>query len=139
MEFATRSIKIEDSLVRAQIWDTAGQERYKAITNAYYRNAVGALLVYDITKKSTFDNIEKWYNELKDYASNRIIVLLVGNKTDKKQEREVSRERGLKYAEQTGIGFIETSALDASNVDKAFMGIIKEIYHLTLEDYFNED
>ena len=57
------------------------------------------MLVYDITKKHTFDNIEKWYNELKDYASNRIIVLLVGNKTDKKQEREVSRERGLKYAE----------------------------------------
>ena len=72
-------------MIRAQIWDTAGQERYRAITNAYYRNAVGALLVYDITKYSTFQNIEKWFNELRDHANNKIIILLVGNKTDLKE------------------------------------------------------
>lgn len=84
MEFATRSIQIEDSYVRAQIWDTAGQERYRAITNAYYRNAVGALLIYDITKRSTFENINRWYSELREHADHSIVVLLVGNKCDLK-------------------------------------------------------
>ena len=84
VEFATRSIQIEDSYVRAQIWDTAGQERYRAITNAYYRNAVGALLIYDITKRNTFDNINRWYSELREHADHNIVVLLVGNKCDLK-------------------------------------------------------
>lgn len=70
--------------MRAQIWDTAGQERYRAITNAYYRNAVGALLVYDITKPQTFHNIEKWFAELREHAEHNIVVLLVGNKSDLK-------------------------------------------------------
>lgn len=84
VEFATKSIKMDDCFVRAQIWDTAGQERYRAITNAYYRNAVGALLVYDITKRNTYENINKWYSELKDHADSSIKVLLVGNKCDLK-------------------------------------------------------
>ncbi len=78
--------------MRAQIWDTAGQERYRAITNAYYRNAVGALLVYDISKYSTFENIERWFSELRDHADDNICVLLVGNKSDLKHQRAVSTE-----------------------------------------------
>ena len=85
VEFATRSIQIDDQYVRAQIWDTAGQERYRAITNAYYRNAVGALLIYDISKRNTFENINRWYGELKEHADHNIVVLLVGNKCDLKQ------------------------------------------------------
>lgn len=102
VEFATRSIKVDDSFVRAQIWDTAGQERYRAITNAYYRNAVGALLVYDISKKSTFHNIEKWFSELREHADNRIVVLLVGNKSDLRSQWEVETKDALKYAEKHG-------------------------------------
>lgn len=90
VEFATRSIKVQEQYVRAQIWDTAGQERYRAITNAYYRNAVGALLVYDVTKYSTFANIERWFAELREHAEYNISVLLVGNKSDLKQSRAVS-------------------------------------------------
>jgi Ras-related protein Rab-11A len=89
VEFATRSIKVESSYVRAQIWDTAGQERYRAITNAYYRNAVGALLVYDISKYNSFQNIDKWFGELREHAEFNICVLLVGNKSDLKQSRAV--------------------------------------------------
>jgi small GTP-binding protein len=85
VEFATRNIAVDDQQVRAQIWDTAGQERYRAITNAYYRNAVGALLVYDVTKPQSFLNIEKWFSELREHAEYNIVVLLVGNKTDLKQ------------------------------------------------------
>lgn len=82
VEFATRNIQVEDQQVRAQIWDTAGQERYRAITNAYYRNAVGALLVYDITKPQSFLNIDKWIGELREHAEYNMVVLLVGNKSD---------------------------------------------------------
>lgn len=85
VEFATRNIQVDDQQVRAQIWDTAGQERYRAITNAYYRNAVGALLVYDITRAQSFHNIEKWFSELREHAEYNIVVLLVGNKSDMKQ------------------------------------------------------
>jgi small GTP-binding protein len=75
---------VEDAIVKSQIWDTAGQERYRAITNAYYRNAVGALLVYDISKQSSFENIKRWLKELRDHAEDTISIMLVGNKCDLK-------------------------------------------------------
>eukprot|EP01036_Dinobryon_divergens_P032180 gene32180-41720_t len=72
VEFATKSIQVDSKIVKAQIWDTAGQERYRAITSAYYRGAVGALLVYDISKRSTFENVERWLKELRDHAEPNI-------------------------------------------------------------------
>merc|ERR1712130_254203 len=81
VEFATRSIQVDNKTIKAQIWDTAGQERYRAITSAYYRGAVGALLVYDISKQVTFENVERWLNELRDHADNNIVIMLVGNKS----------------------------------------------------------
>ena len=98
VEFATKVMKVEDSYVKAQIWDTAGQERYRAITNAYYRNAVGALLVYDISKQSSFENIQKWMAELRDHADDHIVVMIVGNKTDLKHLRAVKYEDAQRYA-----------------------------------------
>ena len=87
VEFATKSITAEGKTIKAQIWDTAGQERYRAITSAYYRGAVGALLVYDISKQGTFQNVERWLKELRDHAERNIVVMLVGNKSDLKQVR----------------------------------------------------
>ena len=88
-----QSVKTLLTRVRAQIWDTAGQERYRAVTNAYYRDAVGALLVYDITSYRTFESIEeKWSRELMDNADTNIVILLVGNKSDLEDRREVSFE-----------------------------------------------
>lgn len=98
VEFATRTLKIEDKTVKAQIWDTAGQERYRAITSAYYRGAVGALLVYDITKKQTFDNAERWLNELREHADQEIVILLVGNKSDLRHIRAVTTEEARDFA-----------------------------------------
>lgn len=110
--------------------DTAGQERYRAITSAYYRGAVGALLVYDISKKQTFENVERWLKELKDHADASLLVMLVGNKSDLKHLRAVSTEEGSAFAADNNLSFIETSALDATNVEGAFRAILSEIYKL---------
>ena len=129
VEFATRSVNIEGKTIKAQIWDTAGQERYRAITSAYYRGAVGALVVYDITKDTSFENVEKWLAELRENATADITMMLVGNKTDLANMRAVSTETGKAYAEKNGVSFIEASALTASNVEAAFLQILSEIYH----------
>ncbi|KAL1202109.1 Ras-related protein RABA1a [Cardamine amara subsp. amara] len=82
VEFATKTLKVEGKVVKAQIWDTAGQERYRAITSAYYRGAVGALLVYDVTRQSTFENAARWLRELRGHTDPNIVVMLIGNKCD---------------------------------------------------------
>jgi small GTP-binding protein len=130
VEFATKSIQAEGKTIKAQIWDTAGQERYRAITSAYYRGAVGALLVYDISKHSTFENVERWLKELRDHAESNIVVMLVGNKSDLRHLRAVETDEAMAFAEQHNLAFIETSALDASGVDTAFQRILTEIYRL---------
>ncbi|CAN6692810.1 unnamed protein product [Malus baccata var. baccata] len=114
VEFATRTLQVEGKTVKAQIWDTAGQERYRAITSAYYRGAVGALLVYDITKRPTFENVQRWLR----------------NKSDLINLRAVSEDDGQSLAEREGLSFLETSALEATNVEKAFQTILTEIYHI---------
>ncbi|KAI6112854.1 GTPase [Pisolithus croceorrhizus] len=130
VEFATRSINVDGKLIKAQIWDTAGQERYRAITSAYYRGAVGALLVYDISKQATFANVTRWLKELRDHADSNIVIMLVGNKSDLKHLRAVPTEEATNFATQNELSFIETSALDASNVDSAFQTILTDIYRI---------
>ncbi|KAF8404300.1 hypothetical protein HHK36_009183 [Tetracentron sinense] len=122
--------KVEGKTVKAQIWDTAGQERYRAITSAYYRGALGALLVYDVTKPTTFENVSRWLKELRDHADSNIVIMLIGNKTDLKHLRGVSTEDAQSYAEKEGLSFIETSALEATNVEKSFQTILAEIYRI---------
>ncbi|GIQ87110.1 Ran GTPase [Kipferlia bialata] len=127
VEFSNRTLTIDEKSIKTQIWDTAGQERYRAITSAYYRGAVGALLVYDITRKQTFENCERWLNEMADHAPHDIVVLLVGNKTDLRHLRVVSTDEGRRFAERRHINFIETSARDGSHVDEAFRLILTDI------------
>jgi len=130
VEFATRSINVDGKTVKSQIWDTAGQERYRAITSAYYRGAVGALLVYDIAKHATYVNVTRWLKELRDHADSNIVIMLVGNKSDLKHLRAVPTEEAKAFASENGLSFIETSALDASNVESAFQNILTEIYRI---------
>eukprot|EP00250_Pteridium_aquilinum_P033059 c5159_g1_i1 orf=286-936(-) len=130
VEFATRSISVDNKMIKAQIWDTAGQERYRAITSAYYRGAVGALLVYDITRHVTFENVERWLKELKDHTDSNIVVMLVGNKSDLRHLRAVSTEDGQSFAERESLYFMETSALEATNVEHAFQQILTQIYRV---------
>ncbi|KAF7154711.1 hypothetical protein RHSIM_Rhsim01G0233100 [Rhododendron simsii] len=124
------TFKVEGKTVKAQIWDTAGQERYRAITSAYYRGAVGAFLVYDITKKQTFDNVQRWLRELRDHADSNIVIMMAGNKSDLNHLRAVSEQDGRALAEKEGLSFLETSALEAVNIEKAFQTILTEIYHV---------
>ncbi|TFK46365.1 GTPase [Heliocybe sulcata] len=130
VEFATRSINVDGKVVKAQIWDTAGQERYRAITAAYYRGAVGALLVYDISKHATYVDVTRWLKELRDHADSNIVIMLVGNKSDLKHLRAVPTEEAKSFAAENGLSFIETSALDASNVEAAFQTILTDIYRI---------
>lgn len=130
VEFATRSISVDEKVIKAQIWDTAGQERYRAITSAYYRGAVGALLVYDIAKHNTYENVERWLKELRDHADSNIVIMLVGNKSDLRHLRAVPTEEAKAFAAKNGLSFIETSALDSSNVELAFQKILTEIYRI---------
>lgn len=130
VEFATRTLQIEGKTIKAQIWDTAGQERYRAITSAYYRGAVGALLVYDITKRQTFENVQRWLRELRDHADSNIVIMMAGNKSDLNHLRAVSPEDAQMLAEKEGLSFLETSALEALNIENAFHTILTEIYHI---------
>ncbi|ESO09081.1 hypothetical protein HELRODRAFT_154551 [Helobdella robusta] len=138
VEFATRSITVEKKRIKAQIWDTAGQERYRAITSAYYRGALGALLVYDITKHLTYENVERWLKELKDHADENIVIMLVGNKSDLKHLRAVPTDEAKRFAERNNLSFIETSALDSSNVDDSFKHILTAIYKMLCEKQMND-
>ncbi|XP_061343666.1 ras-related protein RABA6b-like isoform X2 [Gastrolobium bilobum] len=129
VEFAYRNIRVRDKLIKAQIWDTAGQER--AITSSYYRGALGAMLVYDITKRTTFMNVRKWLHELREFGGEDMVVILVGNKTDLGQSREVEKEEGKGFSEKEGLCFMETSALQNLNVEEAFLQMITKIHDIT--------
>ena len=139
VEFATRSVKCKDKVIKAQIWDTAGQERYRAITSAYYRGAHGALLVYDITKHNSFDNVERWLDELQQHASTDISVMLVGNKSDLKHLRAVPVEEAKGFSELKKLLFMETSALENYNVEEAFSQLITHIYENTASNELEQE
>ncbi|XP_037669759.1 LOW QUALITY PROTEIN: ras-related protein Rab-25 [Choloepus didactylus] len=128
VEFSTRTVMLGTAAIKAQIWDTAGLERYRAITSAYYRGAVGALLVFDLTKHQTYAVVERWLKELYDHAEATIVVMLVGNKSDLSQAREVPTDEARMFAENNGLLFLETSALDSTNVELAFETVLKEIF-----------
>ncbi|MBA0753879.1 hypothetical protein Gogos_021513 [Gossypium gossypioides] len=130
VEFQSRTLVIEHKSVKAQIWDTAGQERYRAVTSAYYRGAVGAMLVYDISKRQTFDHIPRWLEELRGHADKNIVIILIGNKSDLENQRAVSTEDAKEFAQKEGLFFLETSALEATNVEAAFLTVLKEIFNI---------
>ena len=127
VEFGSKIVKKGEKLIKLQIWDTAGQERYKSITSAYYKGAKGAFVVYDISRKSTFDNVDKWINELKNNGSEDVFIMLVGNKSDLNDKREIIEEEVKKKAELYNVAFCETSALEGKNIEYAFENLINEI------------
>ena len=120
VEFGGKTIEVKNKNVKIQIWDTAGQEAFQAITRTYYKGAIGALLVYDITKHDTFDHINKWINEVKNNGSKDIVCMLIGNKKDLEEERQVRYEEGKELADKNKMLFLETSAKTAENVQECF-------------------
>jgi len=128
VEFATHELTIDYKVIKVQIWDTAGQERYRAITQAYYRGAVGCLLVYDISNRQSYTRLPIWLKEITDNALEEIIVMIIGNKTDLGSTREVTTEEGKSFAKQNNYIFLETSALEGTNVVKTFDELVHIIY-----------
>ena len=120
VEFGAKTISINGKSVKIQIWDTAGQEAFQAITRTYYKGAIGALLVYDITRKETFIHVTKWLEEVRNNSSKTITVILIGNKKDLEDKRQVSYEEGEAFAKENGLMFLETSAKTAYNVVESF-------------------
>ncbi|KAK9082711.1 hypothetical protein Scep_029182 [Stephania cephalantha] len=140
VEFQTQSVEVDNGReVKAQIWDTAGQERFRAVTSAYYRGAFGALVVYDISRRLTFDGVKRWIDELNMHSDTTIARILVGNKSDLEHIREVSVEEGKSLAEAEEMFFMETSALDSTNVKEAFEMVIREIYNNVSRKVLNSD
>ena len=128
VEFISKSYKINNQVFKIEIWDTAGQERYKSITAAYYKGAKGALIVYDTTQKTSYENINKWMVEIKDKASKDMKLMIIGNKTDLKDSRQVETNEALQKAKDLEAPLMETSAKDGSNVREAFYDLLKEMY-----------
>ncbi|KAK9504713.1 hypothetical protein O3M35_010982 [Rhynocoris fuscipes] len=128
IDFRNKVVTVDDSKVKLQIWDTAGQERFRSVTHAYYRDAHALLLLYDVTNKTSFDNIRAWLGEIREYAQDDVVIMLLGNKSDcQSSERTIRREDGERLAREYSVAFMETSAKTGQNVDLAFMAIAKEL------------
>ena len=127
VEFDTKRIEHEGEIIKAQIWDTAGQERFRAITSAYYKGAMGALLVYDISKRTSFTMLDRWLNEIKSHTEVDLNIILVGNKSDLENLREVTKDEAINYAKENNIPFFETSALTSNNVEEVFRDLLVNI------------
>lgn len=139
VEFATRTLEIDGKRVKAQIWDTAGQERYRAITSAYYRGAVGALIVYDISKTESYESVSRWLKELKEHADANIVIELVGNKSDLDHLRAVPTDEAKNFANENNLLFTEASALSSDNVDLSFHQLLKNIYEMISKHQLDTD
>ncbi|XP_027846835.1 ras-related protein Rab-37 isoform X1 [Aphis gossypii] len=128
VDFRNKIISVDDSKVKLQIWDTAGQERFRSVTHAYYRDAHALLLLYDVTNKVSFDNTRAWLSEIRDYANDQVVIMLIGNKADcSLNDRMVKREDGEQLAKEYSVTFMETSAKSGFNVEIAFMAVAREL------------
>ncbi|KAL6496233.1 Ras-related protein RABE1c [Orobanche gracilis] len=128
IDFKIRTIELDGKRIKLQIWDTAGQERFRTITTAYYRGAMGILLVYDVTDESSFNNIRNWIRNIEQHASDNVNKILVGNKADMDEsKRAVPTSKGQALADEYGIKFFETSAKTNLNVEEVFFSIARDI------------
>ena len=135
VELTCKQFSINKDKINAHIWDTAGQERYKSLTKSYFKGALGALVVYDIANKKTFENADKWIMELKDCSDKKLSLILIGNKSDLENNRQVSKQEGEAKAKNNGIAFLETSALAGNNIELAFQTLVEEIYDKCHKDF----
>ena len=137
VEFDVKNLEINEKIFRIQIWDTAGQENFKSITKAYYKNCVCAMVVYDITKRQTFDNIQTWLDDVRNESPKNALIILIGNKIDLYQERQISYDEGNDFAKKNEIMFAETSAKTGEGVDDIFRKSAKEIEQRINDNFYD--
>ncbi|XP_057549578.1 ras-related protein RABB1c [Amaranthus tricolor] len=137
VEFGARMITIDNKPIKLQIWDTAGQESFRSITRSYYRGAAGALLVYDITRRETFNHLASWLEDARQHANANMTIMLIGNKSDLAHRRAVSTEEGEQFAKEHGLIFMECSAKTAQNVEEAFIKTAATIYKKIQDGVFD--
>ena len=137
VEFGAKNIEISSKLFRIQIWDTAGQENFRSITRAYYKNSVCALVVYDISSRDSFNNVMSWIEDCKNQSPKTIFMVLVGNKCDLEDKRQVSYEEGKELADKNQLLFFESSAKDGINVDEIFLNSATEIAKKIEQGYYD--
>ncbi|KAM0681240.1 hypothetical protein GINT2_000438 [Glugoides intestinalis] len=129
VDFATKTFKFDDSLIKVQLWDTAGQERYHALISAYYRGSSGAVIVYDVTSKQTLEHgYTTWLKNLESATKDNIPKMLLGNKSDLSDQRTISKAEGERAALERKMAFFETSALTGDNIQDAFEAFVRKIY-----------
>ncbi|RIB22303.1 ras-related protein rab-2A-like protein [Gigaspora rosea] len=137
VEFGARFVEVEGKKIKLQIWDTAGQESFRSITRSYYRGAAGALLVYDITRRETFEHLLIWLEDARQHSNSDTTIMLIGNKSDLESKRVVSYAEGEAFARQHGLFFMETSAKTAENVEDAYVDTAKDIYEKIKQGVFD--
>ncbi|XP_076642320.1 RAS oncogene family member Rab14 [Halictus rubicundus] len=128
VEFGTRIIEVAGQKIKLQIWDTAGQERFRAVTRSYYRGAAGALMVYDITRRSTYNHLSSWLTDTRNLTNPSTVIFLIGNKSDLEGQRDVTYEEAKRFADENGLMFVEASAKTGHNVEEAFLETAKKIF-----------
>eukprot|EP01104_Vermistella_antarctica_P014914 TRINITY_DN478_c0_g1_i2.p1 TRINITY_DN478_c0_g1~~TRINITY_DN478_c0_g1_i2.p1 ORF type:complete len:217 (+),score=42.16 TRINITY_DN478_c0_g1_i2:232-882(+) len=128
VEFGTRIVEVMGRKIKLQIWDTAGQERFRAVTRSYYRGAAGALLVYDTTRRSTYNHLTSWLTDARNLTNPNTVIMLIGNKKDLTAQRDVSYEEAAAFAEENGLIFLETSAKTNENVEESFLKTAQLIF-----------
>jgi len=126
--FSTIKIKLGSYLIKSDLWDTAGQERFRAMTPIYYRQATGIFVVYDLTQRKSFENVKNWVKEVVKIVG-QLPMVLVGNKLDSKENRQVSYEEGKEYADSLGVGFFEVSAKTTENLGECFLDLYTKIFY----------
>lgn len=127
IDFKIRTIEVDGKKIKLQVWDTAGQERFRTITTAYYRGAMGIMLVYDVSNLKSFENISNWIRNIEMHATQDVELMILGNKCDIADKRQVSKEKGEQLALQHSIKFMETSAKADINIEEAFTTLARDI------------
>ena len=134
LDYKLKHVQLDSGeTIKVQLWDTAGQDRYRTIAKNYYKGSQGILLLYDITKLNSFENIREWIKDIREEVHEKAIIFLIGNKIDKTEERVISTEQGEKLAQEYGLPFFEASAKSGENVDAIFKALYKKISEVYID------